>query len=99
LYSGIDRAVFFLVILSLQPIAFRSLVDFSYCLPVGVVPGVSMSLVSYTRYALVLFPAFLLAGTYLSPPNRRWWLWVLCAFCMSLQMILLIRHVHYYWAG
>jgi len=97
--SAIDRAMLILVLASLWPMGRRDLVGVAYCFPAAIVPAMSLSMMSFTRYALVLFPVFIIGGRLLSPPRRKWWFWLLAAASLSLQIILLIRHVHWDWVA
>jgi hypothetical protein len=99
LNSGIDRAAFVLMIAALIPMSRRSEVDLAYTIPLGIVPAMTMYMWAFTRYALMLFPVFLIGAIILSPPRRRPWLWVILAFSFALQILLLIRHTRFNWVG
>jgi hypothetical protein len=77
----------------------RDPVGAAYSLPAAIVPAMSLSMMAFTRYALVLFPVFIVGGRLLSSPRRKWWFCVVAAASLSLQILLLIRHVHWDWAA
>jgi hypothetical protein len=97
--SAVDRAVLILVLASLWPMARRDPVGAVYCFPGAIVPAMSLSMMSFTRYALVLFPVFIVGGGLLSPPRQKWWLYLVAATSLSLQILMLIRHAHWDWAA
>jgi hypothetical protein len=99
LNSAIDRAIFIMVLAALWPMIRRDPADAAYSIPAAIIPAMTQSMMSYSRYALVIFPVFIVGGRLLSPPRRRPWFCVLLAASFSLEIILLIRHVHWDWVG
>jgi hypothetical protein len=97
--SGLDR-LWFLLFLATLPATWKlDRTWFSYSLPMGLVPAMTVSLLSFTRYALVLFPAFVVAGVWLSQPKREKWRWPILGFLLSVQLLFLLRHINNRWAG
>lgn len=99
-YSGsaIDR-LFFLAFLILLPFLWKlKRVYFIFSLFMGVVPAMTNSLVSYTRYLTLVFPIFIAAAYFLEKRDKKWF-WLVLASLFALQILLLIRHVNNYWVG
>ncbi len=80
------------------PMIRRNPLDLAYCLPLTIVPAVAENMMSFTRYALAVFPVFLLGGRIFAEPARRRWLWPILAFDFAIQMLPLIRYTYSYWA-
>jgi hypothetical protein len=72
---------------------------FWYTLPMAMVGPLSGSFVSYTRFAAVLFPCHLVVARLLGTERRRPFLWLTLAVWYGVQMVLLLRHVNFRWAG
>ncbi|MCG3196126.1 MAG: hypothetical protein GHCLOJNM_00597 [bacterium] len=97
--SLLDRALFLLFLASLPFLWRRDRRFFLYALPLGVVPVISSGFVSFTRHLALAFPIFVLWGDWLSGQSRFAWR-VLTAACLAaVQLLLLIRHVNFLWAG
>ena len=77
----------------------RSPETLAYALLVGLIPAVTVQLMCYLRYFSLVFPAFEATSRALDTPSRRPWLVVLAAACLVLQVLLLLRHMNYRWAG
>ncbi len=97
--SAIDRTWFILFAVSLFPIWKRDRVMFAYTLVMGLVPAVTLSLMAFTRYSLLLFPSFAAAADFLSTGSRRGFFYIALAALFGLQVIFLIRHINFYWVG
>jgi hypothetical protein len=97
--SAIDRTWFCLFIVSLFPLWKKDKVMFSYTLVMGMVPALTLSLMSFTRYSLMLIPSFVVAADFFSPVARRGLFVLTLAGFFGLQIIFLIRHINFYWAG
>lgn len=97
--SLIDR-LWFLWLLACLPALWRfDKTWFAFALVMGVVPAMTAPIVSFTRYALVLFPMFAVTAKFLDEPSRRLWTApVLLAFG-GIQAIFVIRHINNMWAG
>jgi hypothetical protein len=97
--SVVDRACFLVFLASLYGIWKLSRTYFAWALCAGLVPALSSCFFSYVRYALCVFPLFILWGVQLSKPGRRWIFWYYFAFLLSLQVVFMIRYVAHWWAG
>jgi len=93
--SFLDRACFLAFFLTL-PWAWRALPRpwFFYALALGTASGISLDLVSYTRYLVVIFPFFVLLASWLRERT-----WFLAAAFLPLQAYLAIRHALNYWVA
>lgn len=97
--SAVDRTLF-VVFLSTLPAMWR--LDrryLFYALGTGLVPAMSNWFVSYNRFLSMCFPVFIVLGCWLSGRERRWMLAYYVAIWGALQLLLLIRHINFFWAG
>ncbi len=99
LYSLLDRLAFGFVVVALVPLWRLDRMLFWYALPMALVGPLSGSFVSYTRFAAVLFPCHLVVARLLGSERRRPLLWLTLAVWYGVQMVLLLRHVNFRWAG
>jgi hypothetical protein len=99
LYSLLDRLTFGFVVVALVPLWRLDRMLFWYALPMALVGPLSGSFVSYTRFAAVLFPCHLVVAHYLGTERRRPYLWLTLAVWYAVQVVLLMRHVNFRWAG
>ena len=99
LYSLLDRLAFGFVVVALVPLWRFDRMLFWYALPMALVGPLSGSFVSYTRFAAVLFPCHLVVASLLGSERRRPFLWLTLAVWYGVQMVLLLRHVNFRWAG
>jgi hypothetical protein len=97
LNSVFDRFWFLCFVLTVGFIWKINSTYFVYSLFMGLVPAMTSSFMSYTRYLVVVFPLFLAAAKLFANLKRDYWLWFTIAVLFSLQMIFLLRHVNYYW--
>lgn len=97
--SLIDRLWFVVFAAALIPLWRRDRLGFAYALPLGLVPALSLTLVSYTRHFLLVLPVFVVGGALLSDERRRWALWTTLAALLSLQTLFLVLHINNYWVG
>jgi hypothetical protein len=97
--SLLDRLAFLFVLGTLLPLWRLDKRLFWFTLPMGLLGPLSGSLVSYTRFAAVLFPCFVVLGRSLSDEERRPWLYLTTAAFMLVQVTLALRHVSFRWAG
>ncbi len=97
--SAIDRTWFFIFVILLFPLWKRDKVMFAYSLVMGLVPAITLSLMAFTRYSLVLIPTFMVAGDFFTPAARRGYFYLALAALFGLQVIFLIRHINFYWVG
>ena len=97
--SLLDRCMF-LPLLYCLPLLWRldkSL--FVWAVVLGVVPAMSGTFTSYTRFASCAFPMFIALALFLGKPDRRYLRWgTLLVFAM-LHLVLLWRFVNFRWAG
>ena len=98
-HSLLDRLAFLFALSTLVPLWRLDRSLFWYALPMALVGPLSGSLVSYTRFAAVLFPCHLVLARALNGERRRPWLWLTIAVFYGLQIVLLLRHVNFRWAG
>lgn len=97
--SALDRLWFAWFSATLWAIYKEDGVMLCYALAMGLVPAMTQSLMSFTRYALMILPAFLVTGEFFSPAGRRNWFYLVLAALFATQVLLLIRHVNFYWVG
>jgi len=104
--SVLDRCAFVLVLYCL-PVLWRldkSLLVWIYVL--GILPAMSGTFTSFTRFASCGFPFFIALGVFLKPDPgargwgiRAWLRWVLLAVFALLHVVLVWRFVNFRWAG
>lgn len=97
--SVLDRCVFILL-LNCLPVIWRldkRLLVWTYVL--GILPAMSGTFTSYTRFASCCFPMFIALGVFLSRPEWRWLRYGLLAVFAVLHVLLLWRFVNFRWAG
>ena len=100
-YSGslLDRCAFILLLYSLPLIWRLDKGLFVWAWVLGVVPAMSGTFVSFTRYGSCVFPTFIALAVFLEPRERRWPRWTLLAVFGILHIVLLWRFVNFRWAG
>lgn len=98
-HSLLDRLVFLLVLATTAPLWRIDRTLFWFTLPMALVGPLSGSFVSYLRFAAVLFPCHLVLARWLAGERRRPFLWLTLAVFYGLQVVLLLRHVNFRWAG
>jgi len=97
--SLLDRSAFMILILCL-PLAWRidkRLIPWMYVL--GVIPAMSGTFTSYTRFASLIFPMFLALGILVASPGRRWLGYCLLIAFTAIHVTLAWRYVNFKWAG
>ena len=99
LRSLLDRLAFLFAVATLVPLWRRDRLFFWYTLPMALVGPLSGSFVSYTRFAAILFPCHVVLAGALGEERRRPFLWLVLAISFGVQMVLLIRHINFRWAG
>ena len=90
----------FLLLLTFLPIIWKlgkDLVVWTYVL--GILPAMSGTFVSYTRFGSVAFPLFLAIAWLVNDLKVRWVWLVLLVLFGSVHVVLLWRFVNYRWAG
>lgn len=99
LNSGLDRLFFALFILALPFLWKKDRILFWYALPMGLIPAMIQSFMSYTRFFILLIAVFY-AGGYLWTHSKIKWMFVPAAILLLLlQAQLLIWHINFRWAG
>lgn len=102
LHSAIDRVLFLLMAVGTILTArldrgFRSWSIYSAAMIL--VPAMAMSMMAFTRYSMVVFPAFIGLGAALSGPHRREIRWLVLSALLIVQFFFLIRQINSLWAG
>ena len=97
--SALDRGCF-LLFLGLLPLIYRlNKTWFFYVLPAGLVPALSSWFMSYRRYAVVLFPLFVVLAQILAGDRRRWVFWYYVILMAALQAWAVKQFINFNWAG
>jgi hypothetical protein len=65
----------------------------------GVIPAMSGTFTSYTRFASCAFPLFIALGVGFSRREWRWPRYALLAVFATLHVVLVWRFVNFRWAG
>ncbi len=102
LHSGLDRLFFVGMLIGLVMTArFEKTIGpmTLYSTLLVVVPAVTVSFMSFMRYAAVVFPVFLSAGWLLTTPSRREFRWIALTLSLMLQFFFLLRHVNVHWVA
>jgi len=94
-----DRVWFIWFCVTLWPLYKRDREMFAYALVMGLVPAMTASFMSYTRYVLMVFPTFIMTAELLAPPRRNAFFAVTLALFFTLQILFLIRHINFYWVA
>jgi hypothetical protein len=97
--SVFDRLWFVWFVLMLYPTVKINSTYFVYALFMGLVPAMTSSFMSYTRYMAIVFPLFLATASIFSKIQPDYWLWLVIAVLFSIQIIFLIRHVNFFWVA
>jgi len=97
--SVLERTTFVLLLYCI-PVIWRlgkTAIVWTYVL--AILPAMSGSFISFTRYMSCAFPVFIALGVFLSPRERRWPRYALLAMFTGLHVFLLWRFVNFRWAG
>ena len=97
--SLLDRCAFLLVLMCLPAIwrLGKDLLVWAYVL--AVVPAMSGTFTSFSRFLAVAFPVFIALGADLLRPEWRWLRYALLALFAALHLLLVWRYVNCRWAG
>lgn len=97
--SVLDRSSFMLLLYCLPVIwkLDKGLLVWSYVL--GILPAMSGTFTSFTRFACCAFPMFIALGVFLSRPEHRSLRYGLLAVFVTLHVVLIWRFVNFRWAG
>ena len=98
-HSLLDRLAFLLVLATLVPLWRLDRAFFWFALPMALLGPLSGSLVSYTRFAAVIFPTHLVLAKVLSGRDRAFYRALTAAVFFTVQIVLLLRHATNHWAG
>ena len=97
--SFLDRCVFLLV-LGTIPIIWRLGKDlFLWTVALAIMPAMSGTFTSFTRFAACAFPVFIALGVVLGRPERRWPRYSLLGLFVVFHIVLVWRYVNCRWAG
>jgi hypothetical protein len=97
--STLDRCLFALCLWTFPWLWKHDKVWLIWAFVLAVVPAVSGTFVSYTRFASVAFPVFIALGTVFTAPKFRLPRYALIIIFLILHLVLLWRFVNYSWAG
>jgi hypothetical protein len=95
----LDRSVFMLLLYTL-PVVWRldkGLLVWAYLL--GILPAMSGTFTSFTRFASCAFPMFIALGVFLGRREWRWPRYALLTVFVTLHLVLVWRFVNFRWAG
>ena len=97
--SFLDRAVF-AVLLACLPIIWKlSRTWFLLTLVLGIIPAVTGTFTSYTRFASVVFPLFIAMAVFLDKPKLTWLRWPVLSGFAVVHGALLWKFVYFRWAA
>ena len=97
--SVLDRCMFALLLNCLPSIWRLDKSVFCWSLMLGIVPAMSGTFTSYTRFASAVFPMFIAMAIYFKPPRRRYCRKIILLVFATLHTILLWRYVTCRWAN
>jgi hypothetical protein len=97
--SALDRGVFLLLLYCLPLIWRLDKGLFVWALVLGVVPAMSGTFTSFTRFAGVVFPLFIALGVFLCEPRWKVLRWSVLLVFGALHLVLVWRFVNFRWAG
>jgi len=99
LYSAFDRLWFVVLVVFLFKIWRTDRRYFWFAILAGIVPPMTGTFWSYTRFLVAVFPLFIAAAEVLSKDKWKGVRWLTIGILFSLQIIFLIRHINNYWVG
>ncbi|MGO8671306.1 MAG: hypothetical protein ACLQVD_08100 [Capsulimonadaceae bacterium] len=99
LTSPIDRLWFCVALPLLWPVYKSDKTAFWYALIMTIVPAVTVKFMSYTRFAEMLFPFFVVAAHRSFKTDSEFWYPVVVAAFFALQILFLIRQINFAWVG
>lgn len=97
--SALDRFIFYFCICLLPQVWRTDKIWFLWAIVLGVVPAVSGTFCSFTRFASMVFPVFVALGIVLASPKRRFMRYLVLGSFAVLHVVLVWRFVNYRWAG
>jgi len=99
LHSPLDRIWFILVLAGLYRTWKLDVTLCLYALPIALIPAMSASMMSFTRYAAVIFPVFIGYGEYFEIQGRRKLYRFSLLLMAAVHAALVFNHINNYWAG
>jgi hypothetical protein len=98
--SPLDRALFVLFLCALPALWRADRTYFFYSLGAGLLPAMTNWFLSYTRFFTLCVPVFVVWALQLEASRpRRGALLALAGLSWAVQLVLLVRHVTFRWAG
>jgi hypothetical protein len=98
--GGFDRLAFAGFLALLVPVWRRfDLGVLGWTLTIGIVPAVTVGLMSFTRYAAVIVPLFIVVGLALAQPGRERAARFALLLALWTQLLLCLVHTSNYWVG
>ena len=95
-HSFLDRAAFIVFLAALFPISRLGAGYYCYAFLAGLVPAMSNSMMSFSRFAVLVFPMFIVLGV---AAKRSRLLPFVLMLSFGLQVLLLLRYTSGAWAG
>jgi hypothetical protein len=97
--SLLDRCVFVMLLYCLPVIWKLDKSLFAWTWMLGIIPAMSGTFTSFTRFASCAFPIFIALAVFLNQPKWAWLKWSLLSVFVVLHGILVWRFVNFRWAG
>jgi hypothetical protein len=98
--SGIDRFFFLWFVFAVLLLARRrAATELAFALPLGFVPAVTVAFMSFTRYFVAILPVFPESAALFDDPKWRPAFWLVVGLLLLLQILFLLRHANFIWAG
>ena len=94
-----DRIWFALFAATLWPLWKLNKLWFAFALVMGLLPAMTASMMSFMRYASVIFPCFVVAALWFRGPRARPVFPLLVACLLLIQMFYVAMHINYFWAA
>ncbi|KAF0181120.1 MAG: hypothetical protein FD161_426 [Limisphaerales bacterium] len=99
LNSALDRGMFIFFIASLYLMFKHNRALFVYGLVIGLVPALAATFMSYSRNVLMCFPMIFVIALFLKDEAMAEIRWFVIAILLAIQACLLVRYIHFGWAG
>jgi len=100
-FSGslLDRSIFALLVCCLPLVWKLDRRLIAWVCVLGILPAMSGTFTSYTRFASVAFPLFIALGVYFAPPERRYLRYGVLGVFVVIHITLVWRYVNFQWAS
>ena len=95
----LDRLWFVLFAATLWPLWKRDKTWFAFALVMGLVPAMTVSLMSYMRYLSVVFPCFVVMALWLDGPRGKRAFPFVVALLLPIQIFLVMMQINFYWVS